>query len=82
MTDLFGVPLHIGDRVIYTTGSQSNTYMEVGTITEFAILDNWTGEHPAARIKTTSGRKASNLRTKNELVSVSPIAAQHPELFV
>ena len=78
MTDQFGVPLDIGDEVIYTTGAQSNTILEVGTILEFTSM--WNKE--AAIVKTSSGRRATNPRGQYELVSLNPHKAQHPELFI
>jgi hypothetical protein len=78
MTDQFGVPLNVGDEVIYTTGAQSNTYLEVGTILEFTSMRNM----EAAIIKTATGRRATNSRSQYELMSINPHKAQHPELFI
>ena len=76
MTDKFGVPLSIGDRVIYTTGGQGCTYLETGI-----ILDITSNE--VAYIKSDeSGRKLTNGRSKHGLISLAPIQAQHPELFI
>lgn len=76
MTDKFGVPLSIGDRVIYTTGGQGCTYLETGT-----ILDIESNE--VAYIKSDeSGRKLTNGRSKHGLISLAPIQAQYPELFI
>lgn len=78
MTDKFGVPLSIGDRVIYTTGGQGCTYLETGTIIEFV-----TGRFDQARIKSDeSGRILTNGRGQHSLVALSPIQAQYPELFI
>lgn len=82
MTDLFGVPLNIGDRVIYTTGAQSNTQLEVGTIVDFISKTYSSGTYTFAHLKTASGRRTTNYRGSTELVAVSPITSQHPELFV
>lgn len=77
MTDKFGVPLSIGDRVIYTTGSQGCTYLETGVILEIST-DGY-----IAYIKSDeSGRKLTNGRSKNGLISLTPIQAQYPELFI
>ena len=78
MTDKFGVPLSIGDRVIYTTGGQGCTYLETGVILEIT-----SGPRPEAYIKSDeSGRKLTNGRGTHGLISLAPIQAQHPELFV
>jgi len=78
MTDKFGVPLSIGDRVIYTTGGQGCTYLETGVILEIT-----SGPHSIAYIKSDeSGRKLTNGRSKNGLISLAPIQAQYPELFI
>ena len=76
MTDKFGIPLSIGDRVIYTTGGQGCTYLETGI-----ILDITSNE--VAYIKSDeSGRKLTNGRGKHGLISLAPIQAHHPELFI
>lgn len=76
MTDKFGVPLSIGDRVIYTTGGQGCTYLETGTILDIE-------SDKVAHIKSDeSGRKLTNGRSKHGLISLAPIQAQHPELFI
>jgi hypothetical protein len=82
MTDLFGAPLNIGDRVIYTTGVQSITRLEVGTIVEFVTKTYTSGSYTYAYLKTASGRRTSNYRGSAALVAVNPIAVQYPELFV
>lgn len=76
MTDKFGVPLSIGDRVIYTTGGQGCTYLETGTILDIE-------SDKIAHIKSDeSGRKLTNGRGMHGLISLAPIQAQHPELFI
>ncbi len=78
MTDKFGIPLSIGDRVIYTTGGQGYTYLETGVILEIS-----SGPRPEAFIKSDeSGRRLTNGRGMHELVALAPIQAQHPELFI
>lgn len=78
MTDKFGVPLSIGDRVIYTTGGQGCTYLETGVILEIT-----SGPHSIAYIKSDeSGRKLTNGRDMHGLISLAPIQAQYPELFI
>ena len=75
MTDKFGIPLSIGDSVIYTTGRKGCTYLETGVILD---IDN-----KCAYIQSDeSNRKLTNGRGKNDLVSITPIKAQHPELFL
>lgn len=89
MIDLFGLPLNVGDEILYTTGSQSNTDINRGTIVE--IDENyWEKSYsrrtrsgsPAALIRTENGRKASIWRGRYELVSVTPFKQLHPELFI
>lgn len=76
MTDKFGVPLSIGDRVIYTTGGQGCTYLETGVILDIE-------SDTVAYIKSDeSGRKLTNGRSKHGLISLAPIQAQYPELFI
>jgi len=75
MKDLFGVPLHVGDKVVYTTGAQSNTRLEIGTILSISPNND-------AILKSYSGRRLQLPRYDYELVAVSPISTQHPELFI
>jgi hypothetical protein len=82
MTDQFGVPLEVGDQVIYTTGAQSNTELEVGTILEISNYKVLNNVLERAIIKTSTGRRATNPRGKYELISLNPHKAQHPELFI
>ena len=82
MTDLFGVPLEIGDEIIYTTGAQSNTSLERGFILEIKDITRWQVPQAMALIKTSSGRTATNWRGPRELVAVKGIAQSYPELFI
>lgn len=75
MTDMFGIPLKVGDEVIVSQGAQSETYLQVATIEEIKY------RHVYVRYKE-SGRKAMKSRGSNSLVSVAPIKAQHPEAFI
>ena len=77
-TDLFGVPLSIGDTVVYTTGSQGNESLELGTILSF----NERRGFPVAQLLSAKGRKLSNLRRCKYLVSSNPVRTLHPELFL
>lgn len=76
MTDKFGVPLSIGDRVIYTTGGQGCTYLETGTILDIE------SDAVAHTKSDESGRKLTNGRSKHGLISLAPIQSQYPELFI
>lgn len=80
MTDKLDVPLHIGDKVGYTTGSQSNESIEIGTIINIRQATNIAVE--IAEIRSEEGRKLANPRYSWGLISIAPIAAQHPELFI
>ena len=82
MTDLFGLPLNIGDEVIYTTGAQSNSSLERGYIKDIQIRNAYRGSVEKAMITMASGRKATNWRSSKELASVNPIKQTNPELFI
>ena len=75
MTDKFGIPLSIGDRVIYTTGRQGCVYLETGTILDM-------DDRHAYIHSDESKRRLTNGRGKHGLISIAPIKAQHPELFL
>ncbi len=80
MTDLFGVPLQVGDTIVYTTGDQGNMSMELGSIKEIdETLNRGQGK---ALIKPRFGRTASVWRSMRCLIAVAPIKLQHPELFI
>lgn len=75
MTDTFGIPLSIGDKVIYTTGGRGYTYLDTGKIVDIVGT--------AAKVQSDeSGRILTNYRYQGELVSMKPIQECHPELFV
>ena len=74
MTDKFGIELHIGDSVIYTTGGQGNVALDIGTI------DSFKGN--GVVIRTKAGRLLSNLRYSHSVVSCVPIYNQHPEVLL
>ena len=80
MTDKLGVPLHIGDKVGYTTGTQSNESIEIGTIINIRPEAGLRAD--VAEIRSEGGRKLANPRYSCGLISIAPIAAQHPELFI
>ncbi len=74
MTDLLGIPLSVGDEIVYTTGAQSNTCLERGFILDI--------KNDCAMIKTSSGRKATNWRSTHELMSLNPAKESNPEIFI
>ena len=84
MTDLFGVKLNIGDEIIYTTGAQSNSSLERGFINDIQLKKAYYNNVmiEKAMITMSSGRKAINWRSSNELVSINSIKQLHPELFI
>ena len=82
MTDLLGFPLSIGARIVYTTGAQSNTRLEIGEIVDIESRAGWHGGGEAALIRTASGRKAANWRAKHELMSLQFISEHYPELEI
>lgn len=76
MTDKFGIPLSIGDRVIYATGGQGCTDLETGVILEIST-DGY-----IAFIKSDESGRKFNGRRMHGLIALAPIQAQHPELFI
>ena len=76
--DMFGVPLNVGDFVIYTTGAQGSTLLEVGHVTQLSTKR----DYAYATIISPSGRKLTNDRLCKHLASTTPIRIQHPELFI
>lgn len=83
MTDLLGVPVNIGDKVIYTTGSQGNECMEIGTILDIKSHIGYNNIiYESVILLSSTGRKMTNPRGKHSIVSLNPIKTQHPELFI
>ena len=74
MTDKFGIELHIGDSVIYTTGGQSYVGLDIGTVDSFTTR--------GVAIRTALGRLLSNDRYSHSVVSCMPIYKQHPEVLL
>ena len=74
MTDKFGIELHIGDSVIYTTGGRGNVGLDIGTIDSF--------KDSGVVIRTKAGRLLSNLRYSYSVVSCMPIYKQHQEVLL
>ena len=80
MNDKLGIPLSIGDRVIYTTGEQSNQSLEIGTVLEFKLSKYSSGL--SAQLLSVNGRKLAKLRHSSELLSIEPIYKAHPEILI
>lgn len=80
MNDKLGIPLSIGDRVIYTTGEQSNQSLEIGTVLEFKLSKY--SSSLSAQLLSVNGRKLSNLRRPSDLLSIEPIYKAHPEILI
>ena len=80
MNDKLGMPLSIGDRVIYTTGEQSNQTLEIGTILDFRTAKY--SSKISAQLLSANGRKLTKLRASYELVSVEPIYKAYPEILI
>ena len=76
--DKFGVELQVGDAVVYTTGAQGNTTLDLGHIVSFHVRRGLS----AAMLRSSRGRMLINDRLCCKLVSTTPIRAQHPELFI
>lgn len=74
MQDLFGVPVNIGDKVVYTTGGGGGTYLGTGTV-EKINLD-------VVRIRSSRGQLLINPRNSREIMSVTSTVTLHPELFI
>ena len=76
MTDKLGVPVDIGDLVAYTTGAQSNTWLDLGIVVSMTT-------HSVMIVSDSGkGRKLSNSRSSDEILSTIPTKTLHPELFV
>ena len=82
MNDKLGMPLFIGDRVIYTTGEQSNQTLEIGTILDFRTAKYSSSSKTSAQLLSANGRKLTKLRASYELVSVEPIYKAYPEILI
>lgn len=80
MNDILGMPLSIGDRVIYTTGEQSNQSLEIGTVLEFRLSRY--SNALAAQLLSANGRKLSKLRHSSEVLSIESIYKEHPEILI
>ncbi|MHB8098127.1 MAG: mechanosensitive ion channel domain-containing protein [Sulfuricurvum sp.] len=74
MQDLFGVPVNIGDKVVYTTGGRGDTYLDTGTVEKINL--------GIVSIRSSRGRLLTNPRNSREIMSVTPTATLHPELFI
>ena len=80
MNDKLGIPLSIGDRVIYTTGEQSNQSLEIGIVLEFKLSKY--SSSLSAQLLSVNGRKLSNLRRPSAVLSIEPIYKAHPEILI
>lgn len=88
MKDRLGIPLAVGDKVIYTTGAQSNSSLEIGEILEINPTGGYRGTGDAM-IRTENGRKATNWRGEYELISIQYhnkvkeyLQGKYPEKFI
>lgn len=85
--DQLGYPINKGDKVLYTTGAQSNTGLQIGIAEEFNPSVGY-AKKPGFKIRTDSGRLASNYRGSYELLSLkylrplSEVQQEEPELFI
>ena len=83
MTDLFGVPLSVGDRVCYTTGGQGNQSIEVGEVLEIISYTSWDKQvYDVAYLKSSSAyrdwetdRKSTRLNSSHSRASRMPSSA-------
>lgn len=80
MNDKLGIPLSIGDRVIYTTGEQRNQSLEIGTVLEFKPSKY--SSSLGAQLLSANGRKLTKLRHSSEVLSIEPIYKAHPEILI
>lgn len=72
MTDLFGVPVNIDDKVAYTTGSQGNETMEIGTILDITSYTGYNETiYESVVLKSSTGRRMSNSRGKYGVISLT-----------
>ena len=81
MNDKLGIPLSVGDRVIYaTTGEQGNQLLEIGTVLEFKLSKY--SSSLSVQLLSVNGRKLSNLRRPSAVLSIEPIYKAHPEILI
>lgn len=80
MNDKLGIPLSIGDRVIYTTGEQHNQSLEIGTVLEFKLSEY--SKSLSAQLLSVNGRRLYKLRHSSEVLSIEPIYKAHPEILI
>lgn len=77
MEDILGIPVEIGDHVVYTSGGRSEYELEIGEVVKFdennkmCILRN-------IQTKRTQGRWRDN----KEILNISIIKNYHPEYFI
>ena len=75
MQDKIGVPLNVGDTVIYAKRGDDDLHL--------ATIEKFTHEGQYATIRRIStGRISQNPRMCNELLSVEIIRESNPEYFI
>jgi hypothetical protein len=80
MTDLFGVPLVVGDIVAFTTSNKDVVKdIRIGIIKEITKKCN-SNEVAIVEVKASSSIQFSCF--SKSLIAVAPIKQQHPELFI
>lgn len=76
MEDKLGIPVEVGDLVLYTGGSRGVYELQVGVVLEIT-------ERKTVKIKNyeTNG-KLSRTRDKDEILNISIIKNSFPEYFI
>jgi len=75
ISDIFGYPLEIGDKVIMASGGKQDDSLYTGVIVEFEIKRN-----KIVKVKKDGG--SINRRLSKDLMSLKPLEESMPELFL
>lgn len=81
MKDLYGVPIKIGDEVVYTASGRYSQYLKTGTIVRIFTRED-ERDHSVKIKDNESGRIQQNERYPAEIMSVIPTKQVYPELFI
>jgi len=75
ISDIFGYPLEIGDKVIMASGGKQDDGLYTGVIVEFEI-----GRRDIVKVKKDGG--SINRRFGKDLMSLKHVEENMPELFL
>lgn len=76
MTDMFGIPLKVGDEVLYTNSGKGDSELKLGII----MAEDANGYAEVKSILT--GKKQFHSKRPNEIASVAPYREMYPEFFI